>query len=237
MPYRGHARGEPSADLPPGAFVAFMQNHDQVGNRAFGDRLTQVAPPEAVRAVAATYLLLPQTPMLFMGEEWAAAQPFPFFCEFGPDLAEAVRNGRREEFARFPEFADPVTRARIPDPMAEATFLSAKLAWEDIGREPHATWLAWYRRILATRRAEIAPRIPLIHAGGRHAVLGQGALAVRWDLGGAGRLVLAANLSAVAQHNLPAASGRVIWREGSSGDDGSFGPWAIRWCVEGEDGR
>ena len=110
------------------------QNHDQVGNRAFGDRLNAIAPPEAVRAVAAVYLLLPQIPMLFMGEEWGAAQPFPFFCDFGPELAAAVRKGRREEFARFPEFQDPAVRETIPDPTAEATFLSAKLAWDDRDR-------------------------------------------------------------------------------------------------------
>ena len=114
MPYRGGPRGEPSGALPPTAFVAFAQNHDQVGNRAFGDRLSAIASPEAVRAVGAVYLLLPQIPMLFMGEEWGAAQPFPFFCDFGPDLAQAVRKGRREEFARFPEFEDPAVRERIP---------------------------------------------------------------------------------------------------------------------------
>src|SRR6202008_3331251 len=99
MAYRGRSRGEPSVALPPTAFVAFIQNHDQVGNRAFGDRLTDFASAEAVRAISAAYLLLPQIPMLFMGEEWAAAQPFPFFCDVGPDLADAVRNGRRDEFA------------------------------------------------------------------------------------------------------------------------------------------
>ena len=92
--------------------------------------MTAIAPAEAVRAIAAVYLLLPQMPMLFMGEEWAAAQPFPFFCDFGPDLADAVRKGRRDEFARFPEFQDPAMRERIPDPMADATFASAKLDWE-----------------------------------------------------------------------------------------------------------
>ena len=136
MPYRGRPRGEPCANLPPTAFVALIQNHDQVGNRAFGDRLTDFAPAEAVRAISAAYLLLPQIPMLFMGQEWAAAQPFPFFCDFGPDLADAVRNGRRDEFARFPEFQDPKTREQIPDPVAEETFAAAKLGWEDIGREP-----------------------------------------------------------------------------------------------------
>jgi 1,4-alpha-glucan branching enzyme len=80
MPYRGGPRGEPSGALPPTAFVAFAQNHDQVGNRAFGDRLSAIASPEAVRAVGALYRPLPQIPMLFMREEWGAAQPFPSFA-------------------------------------------------------------------------------------------------------------------------------------------------------------
>ena len=94
MKYLGRPRGEPSAHLPPTAFVSFLQNHDQVGNRAFGDRLTSMAAPRAVRALASVYLLLPQIPMMFMGEEFGASQPFPFFCDFEPELADAVRNGR-----------------------------------------------------------------------------------------------------------------------------------------------
>jgi malto-oligosyltrehalose trehalohydrolase/4-alpha-glucanotransferase len=232
MPYRGHARGEPSAQLPPTALVAFIQNHDQIGNRAFGDRLSHFAPAEAVRAVAATYLLLPQVPMLFMGEEWAAAQPFPFFADFGPELAEAVREGRREEFARFPEFQDPALRERIPDPTAEATFASAKLRWEEIAQPEHASWLDWYRRAIATRHAEIVPRLTEIHAGGRHEVLGEGAVVVRWSVGGSGTLTLAANLSGARVAGFPAPSGQVIWREGEAGEGGVFGPWAVRWSVE-----
>ncbi len=236
MPYRGHARGEPSAALPPTAFVAFIQNHDQVGNRAFGDRLSHFAPAEAVRAVAAVYLLLPQVPMLFMGEEWAAAQPFPFFADFGPELAEAVRKGRREEFARFTEFQDPAMRERIPDPTAQATFASAKLRWEDAARPEHAGWLDWYRRVIAVRHAEIVPRLAGIGAGGHYEVLGEGAVAVRWPLNGGGTLTLAANFCG-SRVGGPALSGRVIWREGEPGEGGEFGPWAVRWSIEeGSDG-
>jgi maltooligosyltrehalose trehalohydrolase len=79
MQARNASRGEPSAHLPPGAFIAFMQNHDQIGNRAFGERINAIASPEAVRAIAEIYLLLPQPPMLFMGEEWGSSQPFPSF--------------------------------------------------------------------------------------------------------------------------------------------------------------
>src|SRR5918911_1571283 len=136
------------------------------------------------RAIAAVYLLAPQIPMLFMGEEWAAAQPFPFFCDFGPDLAAAVRKGRREEFARFPEFADPATRERIPDPQAEATFASAKLRWEDIAQPEHAGWLDWYRRAIAARHAEIVPRLAGIGTGGRYEVIGEGGGGGGWAPGG-----------------------------------------------------
>jgi malto-oligosyltrehalose trehalohydrolase len=224
MPYRGHHRGEPSGHLPPMAFVAFIQNHDQIGNRAFGDRLNAFAPAEAVRAVAAAYLLLPQVPMLFMGEEWAAAQPFPFFCDFGPELADAVRKGRREEFARFPEFRDPEKRERIPDPLADATFASAKLRWDDTARAPHAEWLRWYRRILSVRHAEIIPRLTSIAEGGAYDIAGDGAVTVRWRFAG-GTLHLAANLSATAR-DLP-RPGRTIWQEGEAG-----GPWSVTWSIE-----
>jgi malto-oligosyltrehalose trehalohydrolase len=231
MPYRGHPRGGPSADLPPTAFVTFIQNHDQVGNRAFGDRITDFAPAEAVRAIAAVYLLLPQIPMLFMGEEWGAAAPFPFFCDFGPELADAVRKGRREEFARFPEFQDPKMRERIPDPMAEETFASAKLRWEDAERMPHAGWLDWYRRVLAVRHAEIVPHLAALRAGGQYTILGDGAVVVRWPLGGA-TLALAANLAARPARGFPTEPGRLLWQEGEAREDGSFGARAVRWSLE-----
>src|SRR5690606_18049024 len=125
----GVPRGAPSADLPPSAFVGFLQNHDQIGNRAFGDRIVSLAAPEAVRAATAILLLAPSPPLLFMGEEWGADQPFPFFCDFGDELADKVREGRRQEFARFPQFRDEAVRARIPDPNAPETFAQAVLDW------------------------------------------------------------------------------------------------------------
>ena len=110
----------------------------------------------AYRAVAALYLLLPQIPMLFMGEEWNSRQPFPFFCDYEGELAEAVRKGRRAEFAHLPEFSRGGSE-NIPDPIAEETFTSAVLRWRDSERPEHAQWLQWYRRVLAVRRAEIVP--------------------------------------------------------------------------------
>ena len=91
MPYRGTARGSPSAHLPPTAFVSFIQNHDQIGNRAMGDRMAASLPSEALKALAAVYLLAPQVPMLFMGEEWSATEPFPYFCDFEEELNRKVR--------------------------------------------------------------------------------------------------------------------------------------------------
>jgi len=114
--YRGRTRGEPSAGLPPTSFVGFLQNHDQVGNRAFGERLTALAPPEAVRAATAVLLLAPSIPLLFMGQEWAAPEPFLFFADLGKDLAPLVSEGRRREFERFPEFAQAESREQIPIP-------------------------------------------------------------------------------------------------------------------------
>lgn len=232
MKYRGHARGEPSAGLPPTAFVAFIQNHDQVGNRAFGDRIGNIAPEAAVRAIAAIYLLLPQIPMLFMGEEWNSGQPFPFFCDFHGELADAVRKGRREEFKRFPEFQDESMRERIPDPQAEETFRSAKLDWDARGKQPHSGWLEHYASLLKLRREAIVPLIPSIkgHAA-THRVIGDGCITVDWKAGeaGGGTLSLAANLSGEPVGGFPPARGRVLLLEGQAGDDGTFGPWTVRW--------
>jgi malto-oligosyltrehalose trehalohydrolase len=232
MAYRGEPRGEPSGYLSPTAFIAFLQNHDQIGNRAFGDRITASTPTEAVRAVAALYLLAPQIPMLFMGEEWAAAQPFPFFCDFDEELAKAVRKGRREEFAKFPEFQDEQARERIPDPTAEATFQSAKLVWSDQSQEPHAQWLDWYRRILALRRAEIVPRLAGISGdAGQYETFGDSGLRVQWRLNDDSRLIVVANLSDRDLANIAAGAGRSLWREGEGGPSGP-GPWTVAWSLE-----
>jgi maltooligosyltrehalose trehalohydrolase len=232
MRYRGAPRGEPSAGLPPQAFVAFIQNHDQVGNRAFGDRLTGFAPPEAVRAIVGIYLLAPQIPMIFMGEEWGAAQPFPFFCDFAGDLAVAVRDGRRAEFSRFPEFQDANRRECIPDPTAPETFMSAKLQWGQAACGDHAEWLSFYRHLLALRRTEIVPRLlGMSGNAGRYQVLGRSAVMVRWNMGDGSRLNLAANLSAEPLAGIAESEGREIFAVGLTGD-GSLGSWSIAWTLQ-----
>jgi len=234
MAYRGRARGEPSAGLPPTAFVSFIQNHDQVGNRAFAERLPLLAPAAAVRAVAAIYLLAPQIPMIFMGEEWGATQPFPFFTDFEGELADAVREGRRAEFARFPEFADPATREHIPDPNALDTFLAAKLRWEDAESEAGHAWRDWYGRVLAVRHAVIVPLMQLIggHAGG-YEVLGPTAVRVHWAAGDGRALILEANLADSTLDVERPAGGRSLWLEGSAAAD-RLGPWSVAWTLAGE---
>jgi maltooligosyltrehalose trehalohydrolase len=239
MHCRGSARGEPCAHLPPAAFVSFLQNHDQVGNRAFGERLAALVPAEKLRAAAAVQLLAPQVPMLFMGEEWSARQPFLFFCDFAGDLGEAVRRGRREEFKRFPEFADPERRAHIPDPQSAATFDASRLEWRDLALPAHAHALRWHERILAMRRAHVVPLVRDITRAGAGRVIADGAVLVQWHAG-TRRLTLCANLSGGAAE-FPAVRGTCFWHEGAApGESGAGGmtlaPWSVRWTISDASG-
>ena len=229
MVFRGSPRGEPSAHLPPAAFIACLQNHDQVGNRAFGERIGMLASPESVRAATAIYLLLPQVPLLFMGEEWAADQPFLFFADLPGDLGKAVSDGRRAEFARFEEFSDAQHRSRIPDPQAVSTFEASRLDWRDAVRGAHAECLTRYRQLLAVRRREVAPLLGLMRSGGRLSYAERGGVVAQWTAGSS-VLSLGANLSA-GSRPIPFSPGREIWREGAITAQGHFGPWSVRWTV------
>ena len=193
-PHLGHARGEPSGHLPPTAFVLFLQNHDQVGNRAMGERLATLADPQALRAATVLLLLCPQIPMLFMGEEWAATAPFLFFTGFpGAELAEAVRDGRRKEFAKFAAFQDPERRARIPDPNDAATFRASIPDPAEAERGEHAAMLSLHRQLLAIRRDAVIPRLPGA-ASLDAAAVGEAAVVARWRMGDGAVLTLAVNL-------------------------------------------
>ena len=194
-PHLGAPRGEPSGHLPPTAFVLFLQNHDQVGNRAFGERLSALADPAALRAATTLLLLSPQVPMLFMGEEWGAAAPFLFFTDHNAELAPLVTAGRRREFAKFAAFQDPDKRERIPDPNAERTFRDSIPDPSEAERPPHAAVLDLHKRLLALRRERIVPRLPGASSAGAEAI-GPGAVLARWRLGDGSRLVIACNLAA-----------------------------------------
>src|SRR4029077_15858430 len=193
-PYRGgKRRGSPSADLPPTAFVLFLQNHDQIGNRAFGERLTTLAEPAALEAAIALQLLCPQIPLIFMGEEAASAAPFLFFTDHNPDLAKAVREGRRREFAGFASSSAPENMAKSPAPKAIETSERSKPAAHPASG---GTRQALYRHLLALRATEIVPRLEGASALEARAV-GPAAVVARWRMGDSAVLVVACNLGTV----------------------------------------
>ncbi len=234
-PHRGgEARGEPSGHLPPTAFVTFLQNHDQIGNRAMGDRIDSIARPEAVMAAESIVLLAPAIPLLFQGEEWGSRRPFLFFCDFGEDLHEAVRTGRRAEFESFPEFRDPAAREKIPDPMAESTFEASRLDWGELESPFHADRLAFTKALLSVRRQEIVPRLAAIDGGKTRAeLIADGVLAARWPLDDGTRLSLLVNLSDQAVDNIVPLQGRTIWTTNTAGGpSGALNPWAVIWAIE-----
>ena len=231
----GEARGEVSRHLPPEAFVDFLQNHDQVGNRAMGERLTLLAPEPALRLASAALCLAPAIPMLFMGEEFGARTPFLFFCDFHGELAEAVREGRRREFAAFERFADPKVRETIPDPNAEQTFLDSKLRWEELREAPHAAWLRHYRDLLQLRAREIVPRLTDQGAAAIFKVVGGTGLAIDWDLASGARLRMRANFGDAPLDALDAAPGRLLYSIGARADGtGGLDPWSGAWTLEDE---
>jgi len=153
-PWDGRPRGKPATSLGREQLVTCIQNHDQIGNRALGTRLSEHCSLEAFCAAAMLSLFLPTTPLLFMGQEWAATTPFLFFSDHGGELGAAVSKGRREEFKSFASFADPETRARIPDPEAPSTFEKSRLRWEEREVGEHARVLELHRTMLRLRQTD-----------------------------------------------------------------------------------
>jgi maltooligosyltrehalose trehalohydrolase len=226
----GEARGSPSTGLPPTAFVNSTQTHDQVGNRAFGERLVALAQSDrqqdALRALTACVLLAPSPPMLFMGEEFAASAPFQYFCHFSGDLARAVTEGRRAEFGRFSRFADARVRERIPDPNDEHTFAASKLDWSERERLPHADWLALYTRLLHCRGSVLVPWLDGARCGS-FTIATAGTLHLVWPLAGGRRWHLLAQL---AEHPGPAdlqaaLPGDIVYS--SHGETPALQPWSV----------
>ena len=222
---RGQLRGEPSDKLAPTAFVNFLQNHDQIGNRALGDRLESIADSKAVEAALAITLLAPMVPMLFMGEEWGCKRPFPFFCDFHGDLADAVRKGRSKEFSgAYARYSD-----EIPDPLAQSTFQSAVLDWDSRDQPAGKKRLALVQQLLAIRRREIVPRLAGAAFGNAHAA-DNGLLTASWRMGDGIALQLTANLSnREIVHKRSEATGTRIWG-GETSD--LIAPWSVVWRLE-----
>ncbi len=233
----GERRGESTEGLPPAAFVCFLQNHDQIGNRALGERLINLADPRAVRAMAAIFLLAPSPPLLFMGEEFGAETPFLFFCDFEKDLAAAVTEGRRNEFIRFAKFDDPADRERIPDPSAASTFEASHLRWQPIGQQPHRDWLRFYRSLLKLRRQHIMPSLAagcMVNAG--YEVHGGHCLTAYWRFSDGSKLDLIANLGTASLFGLNPPGSPVIYSSeevsASGMKQGDMPPWSVAWFLE-----
>ena len=238
----GEIRGEPSGHLPPTAFVNFIQNHDQIGNRAFGDRLTRLASPAAVDAALALLLVAPQVPMLYMGEEWGATEPFLYFCDFHDELADAVREGRRREFGKFAQFTDPAARETIPDPNDAATVEASRLRWPDgaSGAPPDARRrMDLVARLLRLRARHVAPMLPGLAAGAATARrFGDTGLEVTWTADGGTRLVLVCNLSDQVAGDAPAMDGAplVAVPDAAAVAGADLPPWSVIWSVAGPGG-
>jgi 1,4-alpha-glucan branching enzyme/maltooligosyltrehalose trehalohydrolase len=222
MPYRGESRGKPTSNLPPTAFISFIQNHDQIGNRALGDRMITYRPLEPLKAVTALYLLSAQIPMLFMGEEWGARQPFPYFCDFDEDLNEKVRQGRREELSRLPGFdADDLL-----DPTAKSTFDASKLDWSELTGAAGAEMLAFYRSLLALRHDRIVPLLETVGPIGSSFRQEGRVTVVEWVFNDGLTLCAVANLSDHPARFSTSSAAKQIFSIGSSTED-TLAPWAV----------
>jgi len=212
-PFSKEPRGEKSSHLPPTCFVDFLQNHDQIGNRAMGERLISLAHERKLTALTAIQLLAPSPPLIFMGEEWGCRQPFQFFCDFDGELGEAVRNGRRAEFSRFKSFV-----GQIPDPLAESTFRASTLDWSKADQ----VWLAHYKNLLHLRQKHV---VPLNCGPGKFEMYGERAFKVSW-----GRLHLIANCADQAVE-VSAPATEPLWTNGAPGS-----PWSVNWWLNSGSG-
>lgn len=212
------------AYLPPEAFINFLQNHDQIGNRAFGERLVSLASPEAVEALTAIMLLAPQIPFLFMGEDYGESQPFYFFCDYAGELGDIVRKGRMAEAEGFGGLKDGRSKDELPDPNAQSTFDGSKLDWRRAESEEGRRRRDLVRDLNRLRQQHV---VPLLKATGRmHAKVlsaGDGGLAIDWQMDGA-TLQLRANLAATPLP-LPPAAGQPIY--GRSAGVGLYPPNAV----------
>ena len=196
----GEARGGDPTGLPASQFIYCISNHDQVGNRAFGERLSHSIPGAAYRAASALLCLVPQTPMIFMGQEWGASAPFQFFTDHNLELGKAITKGRRREFRSFSSFRDPKLLEKIPDPQAVQTFVNSKLRWEEMHEPEHAGLLLLYWEFLELRRTH-----PVFRASEREnrAVLDLGEEMVAILYGRPGEFHFAVIVDLTGEHDMP----------------------------------
>jgi len=213
-PHSGEARGVDSTGQPPVAFVDFLQNHDQTGNRAHGERLISLAGVERTRVLLAALLLSPHIPLLFMGEEYGESNPFLFFTDFHGDLAKAVREGRAKEFAGHNGYDGD----SVPDPNAESTFMQSKLDWHKLESHEGRAWLELTRALLRLRQQKIVPLLATAGGNsGRVVKTDEGFLAVSWTFP-QGTLSLALNIGERHQ-TLPELPGETVFAWPNAADE------------------
>jgi len=189
-PYRKRRHGRPPDGLNGHRFLAYFQNHDQIGNRAQGDRASRLVSPGRLKIASALVLTSPFVPMLFQGEEWGATTPFLYFTDYDePTLANNVRAGRCKEFEAF-----GWKREEIPDPQDRSTFERSKLDWAEVTNEPHRELLEWYRCLIKLRREE-----PSLSDGRRDRVGTRHDEVQRWLAVERGPITIACNLAGDAQ--------------------------------------
>ncbi|MBV9460005.1 MAG: malto-oligosyltrehalose trehalohydrolase [Bradyrhizobium sp.] len=236
FPLHDEPRGEPSVHLPPEATIFFAQNHDQIGNRAFGERLSKLVSPEKLHQALALVLLSPHIPMLFMGEEAAVDTPFLFFADWSGEAAELTREGRRKEFAHFKAFSTPETRASIPDPCDEETFLRSKLDWKTIDRSPLSIkFRALATQLLRIRREKIVPLIEVGFVSTERNLLGRssrtGGLDIRWRTASEDTLQIVANFGDIEIPKSVLIEGENLWQSGTAGGEALLpDSIAVRLC-------
>jgi maltooligosyltrehalose trehalohydrolase len=232
--HRGRRHGRPVGGLPGHRFLGYLQNHDQVGNRARGERIGHLVSPGLARVGAALVLTSPFVPLLFQGEEWGASSPFLYFTDHqDPELGEAVRAGRRRELSAFGRASE-----RVPDPQDEESFLRSRLDWRERERPPHAGTLAWYRELLRLRRAR-----PELTDDRLERVATRFDEEARWLTVRRGAVVVAANLSGEPRRvPLPAPpAGRLLASTdpvGEAGDEVLLPPESVAiYALRAEEGR
>lgn len=230
----GKKRGEPTDKLTPISFISFTQNHDQIGNRAFGERISDLCKKPVLEALNAIFLLAPQIPMLFQGQEWNSKSPFHFFCDLREDLKQSITDGRRNEFAKFPEFQDERRRKLIPDPCSFRTFEKSKLIWDEL----HSCMDSFnkFSSLLAIRQAEIVPLLDSCARGKVTQETEDGFLCVNWKLAD-GTLSLVANLASRPRSideelKVHLAMSRLIYSthpRTQVADNELLRPWSVSW--------
>lgn len=216
---------------PPTSSVCFIQTHDLVGNRIQGERMImRGGPDQMLRALASIYLLCPQIPMIFMGEEWGASTPFPYFADQSDEIVQQLVKHRQHQFAEMRPEPDRRQVASAPGVADESTFVSAHLDWNELALPKNSGWVSFYKELIALRKARIIPFLSnLVVLHSTVEIVGPGAFACAWNLDRGAHLYLAANLCSGTRANFPTQPGEEIWLSGASPDQHTLGPWAVRW--------